>query len=568
MAGVTSDSVTRLPPSVTATGPTGSGVTPSPPSAPSTAPDIDQFVFNDEAALTGSANVSILTTGFVTDDGLHLYSTRESIAVQDLFWWEMSVPHILSSITFTLEDNTEGQSPRGIWLKEDGTQFYALWRNATNPDGVFQWSLATPYNISNLSKGSRTTLIVQPPSSNNPRGFHLSPDGTKFFWVDTTGNDIFEYTLSTPFVITTGTLTNTFDPSATVVAANDVTLSSDGRKMYVLDVANSDVEQFNLSTAFDLSTAVPSGITPLNLIASGSGVSPRSVHLTDGDSKLYSVFNTSPLVEQYVLPGFPEVDGWVFDAAYQYSAQAVDTCRYVPDGSRVYARTNVNQSTDFIRYNSPDYAVPFVPVNDASPTSGQSFPNDGTEGFDYGSDGTRVYISRSGGNRMREYINNGTPYKFQTGDLVLNFDMPGVNRARDVAARGDGSQLFYIDSENQLVRSITMTTPDDLSTGTVDAATFDPSNENVSMAALDVSPDAVSLYLRGSGNIIYEYEFGTPGDVSTLTYTGRSLDVSSDIPVGSQAATGISVSANNDHMVVMSAHFTNSAENYVLHYTR
>jgi len=266
--------------------------------------------------------------------------------------------------------------------------------------------------------------------------------------------------------------------------------------------------------------------------------------------------------------GFPDITGWIFDAAYQYSAQSVASCRYVPDGSRVYARTNTNQSTDFIRYNTPDYSVPFVPANDASPTSGQAFPNDGTSGFDFGSDGTKVYIARSGGNAMRQYSNAGTPYKFQTGDLSLDFSMGGVNRASDVAMRGNGLQLIYIDSSLQLVRSITMSTPDDLTTGVVDAATFDPSNEAGSKSTLDISADAVSLYLGSNNNTFYEYEFGTPGDVSTITYTGRSLDVTSDIPVLATSALGVSVSPNNDHMVVMARHATTPANNFVMHYTR
>ncbi len=268
--------------------------------------------------------------------------------------------------------------------------------------------------------------------------------------------------------------------------------------------------------------------------------------------------------------GFPDITGWIFDAAYQYSAQSLNqSCRYSNDGSRVYARTNTNQSTDFIRHNSPDYPVPFVPVNDPSPTNAQAFPNDGTSGFCYGSDGTKVYIARSGGNAMREYINGGTPYNWNNGDLSLNFSMGGVNRANDVAGRSNGLQLFYIDTSNQLVRSITMTSPDTLSTGVVDAATFDPSNEAGSKGSLDVSPDAVSLYLTAVGNLLYEYEFGTPGDVSSIIYTGRSLDVTGDVPALSSAgAIGVTVSSDQQHMVVMATHPTVPANNFLMHYTR
>jgi hypothetical protein len=567
MVGVTADSVTRLPPSVTEAGPTGSGVTPSPSVLPSDAPDIDQFVFNDEFDVSGNGNLANCVDIWVRPGGTDLYLNRETISGANAFQFSMSPGHILSSMAFHGQDFPIAQSPRGIAVRgDDGSSYFLNTRNPTNPDGFFRWPLPTPWDITSRVVNDDNRLIYD--LGNNPRGIWFSSDGTKMFSLDTSGPAWLVYQWNLPAAWTLEPNPSpgpSFDLSGEVAGAVGLTFSSDGRKMYVADNINDDIEQYNLSTAFDVSTAVYANKTlSLN---NGTGTDPRGIAMMD--DHLYVIYEDNPnYVEQYCLPGFPEVDEWVFDAAYLFAAQSVAQCRYVPDGSRVYARTNTNQSTDFIRYNTPDYSVPFVPENDASPTSGQAFPNDGTEGFDFGSDGTKVYISRSGGNRMREYINNGTPYKFQTGDLVLNFDMAGVNRALDVAMLGSGLKLIYLDSANQLIRSITMTLPDDLSTGAVDAATFDPSNENASMGSLDVSPDGVSLYLRGLGNIIYEYEFGTPGDVSTLTYTGRSLDVTSDLPVGSTSAVGVSVSPNNQHMVVVARNGTVPANNYFMHYTR
>ena len=75
------------------------------------------------------------------------------------------------------------------------------------------------------------------------------------------------------------------------------------------------------------------------------------------------------------------------------------------------------------------------------------------------------------------------------------------------------------------------------------------------------------MYLPASGNIIYEYEFGTAGDVSTITYTGRSLNVSGDLPSGTTVI-GVSVSPDNEHMVCMARDPLVAGNNYVLHYTR
>lgn len=264
-------------------------------------PNIDEFSFDSEADLSGG-NRLLLNSIQVTQDGKHLYCCRSSISVNDVFWFEMSVAYDLSTISFTSEDNADGQSPRGIFVREDGSQLFTLWRNATNPDGVFRWSpLSTPFDIT--TKGSRTPaggFIVQPPGSNSPAGLHFKPDGFKFYITDFAANEVLEFTLDSAFDLTAGSHTGTFDTSGEVTTIADVTIDLTGTKMYVLDRFNEEVEQYNLLIPFDIDSAVASGVTPLAL-EQGTGTDPTGIHLTDNDTKLYAIYDDAPTVELYTI---------------------------------------------------------------------------------------------------------------------------------------------------------------------------------------------------------------------------------------------------------------------------
>lgn len=262
------------------------------------APDIDEFSFDSDVTLAGSVELSSLENLFVTQDGLHLYCTKGAFLTPDIFWFEMSSPHDLSTISFTDEDNADGENPRGISVREDGSQLFVLWRNSSNPDGIFRWPLSSAFDIT--TKGSSTTLVVEPPGSNQPRGMHLTADGTKIYITDVTGDEVLEFTLGTPYDLTTGTHTGTLDVSGEVAGVFGVTLSLDGKKAYVLDANNDEVEQYNLGAAFDIDSAVYSGVTPL-AVAQGNGVNARDLHLTDNDTKLYVVYVSSVVVEQYTI---------------------------------------------------------------------------------------------------------------------------------------------------------------------------------------------------------------------------------------------------------------------------
>ena len=89
----------------------------------------------------------------------------------------------------------------------------------------------------------------------NPRGITFNNTGTKMFIVGTTGDDVNEYTVSTGFDLTS---TVTFVDSFAVTQCPNPTavkFNTNGTKMFVTGVGNSNVHEYALSTGFDVSTS-------------------------------------------------------------------------------------------------------------------------------------------------------------------------------------------------------------------------------------------------------------------------------------------------------------------------
>ena len=83
-------------------------------------------------------------------------------------------------------------------------------------------------------------------------------DGTKLFVIGTNSDQVHQYTLSTAFDVTSGV---TYDGSPYSVSfldsqPKDLTFDPSGFKLFVLGGANETIYQFDLTTAFDITSGV------------------------------------------------------------------------------------------------------------------------------------------------------------------------------------------------------------------------------------------------------------------------------------------------------------------------
>ena len=148
---------------------------------------------------------------------------------------------------------TQENNPTGLTFNNDGTKMFVS-GNAGNDVG--EYSLTTPFDVSTATFVVRFNASTQ---DSNPSGVAFNNDGTKMFVIGFSGNDVNEYTLSTGFDLTSTVTFNDFNGDGTGFSVNDqessprdVTFNNDGTKMFVTGKDSDNVNEYTLTTGFDV----------------------------------------------------------------------------------------------------------------------------------------------------------------------------------------------------------------------------------------------------------------------------------------------------------------------------
>ena len=137
----------------------------------------------------------------------------------------------------------------GIFVGDSGTKMYIA-DNANNR--IDQYTLSTANSLVGATYASKT----HSDASLSTYGLFFKPDGAKVFYIFNSGTlSVKEVTLGTPWDISTGGASATFAINANVGTARGLSFSSDGTKMYIPDNNDGFIEQYTLSTAWNISTA-------------------------------------------------------------------------------------------------------------------------------------------------------------------------------------------------------------------------------------------------------------------------------------------------------------------------
>ncbi|NMJ76764.1 twin-arginine translocation signal domain-containing protein [Nanohaloarchaea archaeon] len=148
--------------------------------------------------------------------------------------------------------NTRG--PRGLWVRDDGK--YMAW-NEYDSNKSYEYTLSTPYDLSTMNQ-----IHVEDWPYNDLDGLWFKPDGTKLFMMDRNGQDIHEFILSTPFRISTANKTPNATFSHGMDSGASIYIDGSGTKMICSSYGSDDhLRQFVLSTPYDVSSASRSHIT-------------------------------------------------------------------------------------------------------------------------------------------------------------------------------------------------------------------------------------------------------------------------------------------------------------------
>lgn len=201
--------------------------------------------------------------------------------------WDVSTASY-SAISFSVlaQDST----PYGIVFSIDGTKMYVV---GVLNDKVYQYSLSTAWDISTASYG--TIFFSVAIQETNPTGISFSLDGTKMYVVGNASDNVYQYALGTAWNVSTAVYSGiAFSTATQDTNVSDIYINPQGTKMYLLGNINRRVYEYNIVTAWDLSTS-----TFVSSLLVSQDTDLRGITFGNNGASMYIVGVQNDAVYQY-----------------------------------------------------------------------------------------------------------------------------------------------------------------------------------------------------------------------------------------------------------------------------
>jgi len=228
---------------------------------------------------------------FFSPDGTKMYA-----GYGEIFQYTLSTPWDISTASYSgksYDTSEQGTGLFGIFIDSSGTK---LFKTDDGYDYAWQYTLSTPWDISTASYDDKAYDTYPGYMENHPRGLFFTSDGIKMYVGGGDTRRIFQHTLSTPWDISTASYSGNYydfrEQTGSVLWS--FFFNPDGTKLFVL--GSNLIYQYTLSTPWDITTAVydnkfKSVITEDNLV--------MDLFLRANSTKLYVIGSQHNTVYQY-----------------------------------------------------------------------------------------------------------------------------------------------------------------------------------------------------------------------------------------------------------------------------
>jgi hypothetical protein len=241
------------------------------------------------------------------------------------------------SISFSAASQTA--TTHGVDFKPDGTKMYVVARTGTF---VFQYSLSTPWDVSTASYDSKSfTQSLDGTGSD----IHFKSDGTKMYFIGRNTDFVYQYTLSTPWDVSTASYDSvSFSVGTQSTLPWSLYLTDDGTRMYVNDDATDVIYQYTLGTAWDMSTA---SYASKSFSHASQDTTPTGHMLSSDGLSLYVGGGVNDDVYKYTLSTAWDISTASYSSeSFSMSAENTDLHNiYIsPDLTHMYGIHNANDT--------------------------------------------------------------------------------------------------------------------------------------------------------------------------------------------------------------------------------
>ena len=233
--------------------------------------DVGSYNFFNQGTLT--ANTTVSFANVPTNAKWSYHGAPGGVADNSLTW--ATIDRLDNKI---LDVSANVAGVHGMAFKSDGTKMFLL-DDAT--DTIYQYGLSTAWDVSTGTYDS-VSLSVNGQDA-TPRGFYFRQDGTQLFILGMVNDNVFQYDLSTAWDITTASYTMNKSVAAQTGAGVDVHFSTNGLHMYVTD--GGYTYYYQLGTAWTVNTASYTSTFNWSPTSQGAG---RHVWWNSTGTKMFS----------------------------------------------------------------------------------------------------------------------------------------------------------------------------------------------------------------------------------------------------------------------------------------
>jgi sugar lactone lactonase YvrE len=483
------------------------------------------------------ANLSISVSGqdtapvdvFFKSDGTIMYVLGQSANAVNQYAlssaWDVSTASFtkVSSPTFNgIATGFQGwysSPPQGMYIKPDGTRFYLV---TTTTNTVWQQTMPTAWDVANNVPG-----FYVGSQEGTPNGFAFKDDGTKMYVVGSGNDTVYQYSLSTAWDV----LTASYDSVSFSVASQEteprgITFKTDGTKMYIIGQTGDDVNEYDLGTAWNVSTA---SFVQIFSVFAQTGTAPVKVEFKSDGTKMFVASDTNDAIYEYALSSAWDISTASYSSvSYDAGIIAGETnftgFSFADSGTKMYI---VGQTRDRVQGFVLSAAWNLATAN--SYFRNVSVQEPVVRSVTFKTDGTEMYIIGSSSDDVDQY-SVSTAWSVQTASYVRSLAVfAQANQVPvKVQFKDDGTKMYVLSNTNDNIFQYSLSTAWNISTATYDSVSFNVGSQEATPEGMFFGDSGTKLYVVGTTNdTVYQYTLSSAWDLSTTSYASKSFSVQS-----------------------------------------
>jgi DNA-binding beta-propeller fold protein YncE len=492
--------------------------------------NLKQFPVTQEGSPTGvhigAAGTAMYVIGF-TNDTIYQYTLSTAYDVSTASY---------SGISFNITAR-EG-TPVDLSFSDDGTKVYVLGQSAAGAgvtvtlDYVHQFNLSSPWSIN--TAGYSTSFYVGGQDAATG-GLYIGAAGTAMYMVGTNNDTIYQYTLATPWEVNTSSYANkSFSVSSQEAVPNSIYFKPDGAKAYVLGQNSDAIFEYSLAIAWDISTASYSGYS---FYVGAQESAPQALYFKPDGTSVYILGTGTLKVFQYPLTtawDIRTVDA--FPCLFTGFLESTPSSLYFkPDGTSVYILGTTGDRISEIPLNTAwDLRTSGISTISTCFVGSQDITS---QGVYIGAAGTAMYMVGSNNDTIYQYTLS-TAYDVSTASYsgISSNISARETLPTDLFFKDDGTKVYIVGqtaagvgltAAAEYIHQFNLSSPWNISTAGY-STSFYVTTQEPAPSGVYIGAAGTAMYVVGSTNdTIYQYTLGTPWEVNTSSYTNKSFSVNS-----------------------------------------